>query len=105
MSWDFGDGPMPDQAFDSAMPTLHAFVNTGSQSVLATVKFVAAYRFAGQTSWTSETGYLAKSASAPVVIGRVIAQPATPVPPGANPARRIRLVASDCRTYRNAPGC
>ena len=105
VSWDFGDGPMPDQPFDSSVPTRHAFANTGSQLVLATVKFVAAYRFAGQTSWTSETGYLAKSASATVVIGRVVAQPATPVQSGTIRARRIRLVTSDCRAYRYAPGC
>ncbi|MDE2386263.1 MAG: hypothetical protein KGL77_01000 [Actinomycetales bacterium] len=105
VSWDFGDGPMPDQPFDSSVPTRHAFANNGSQLVLATVKFVAAYRFAGQTSWTSETGYLANSSTVTVVIGRAITQPATPVLPGANPARRIRLVTSDCRAIRNAPGC
>jgi hypothetical protein len=105
VSWDFGEGPMADQPFDSAAATRHAFANTGSQLVLATVKFVAAYRFAGQTSWTSESGYLAKSASATVVIGRIIAQPATPVLPSTNSARRIRLVASDCRLRPNAPGC
>lgn len=105
VSWDFGDGPMPDQAFDSAVPTRHAFSLTGSQLVLARVKFVAAYRFAGQTSWTSETGYLAKSASVTVVIGRATSQPAMPAQPGGNPARRIRLVTSDCRANWSAPGC
>lgn len=105
VSWDFGDGPMPDQPFDPAVPTRHIFVNTGSQLVLSTVKFVAAYRFAGQTTWTSETGYLAKSATVTVVIGHSITQQATPMPPGANPARRIRLVTRDCRAIRNAPGC
>jgi hypothetical protein len=105
ISWDFGEGPMPDQPFDSSAATRHAFANTGSQLVLANVKFLAAYRFAGQTNWTSETGYLGKSATTTVVVGRVSSQPATPVLPDSNPSRRIRLVTADCRLHPSAPGC
>lgn len=102
ISWDFGLGPQPLSDFASQAAITHAFSDTGSQLVAATVRFAAAYRFAGQTTWTTESGYLAKTDSVTVIIARKPPPPA-PAKPIAKP--KIRLVAQDCIANPNGRGC
>ena len=103
--WDSGDGPSGESSFETGFEMRRGFSNTGSQSVSVLVKFVAAYRFAGQTGWTSETGYIAKSANVTVVVDRVRVAPATSAQPLTPKPRRIRLVSADCKARVTAPGC
>jgi hypothetical protein len=104
ISWNFGAGPEPLADFATAGSQTHRFDLTGSQVVLATVRFEAAYRFAGQTAWTTETGYLAQSASVNLIVARAappsLTQVAKPIP-----KPRIRLVAKDCIANPSGKGC
>ena len=103
--WDSGDGPSDERPFETGFELRRSFSNTGSQSVSARVKFVAAYRFAGQTSWTAETGFLEKVANVTVVVDRGRITPVTSVQPITPKPRRIRLVSADCKARVTAPGC
>ena len=104
ISWNFGAGPEPLADFATAGSQTHRFDLTGSQVVLATVRFEAAYRFAGQTAWTTETGYLAQSASVNLIVARVAA-PSQAVAVKPIPKPRIRLVAKDCIANPSGKGC
>lgn len=104
ISWDFGAGPEPLADFATAGSQTHRFELTGSQTVLATIRFEAAYRFAGQTAWNTETGYLAQSASVNLIVARV-APPSQNVAAKPKPKPRIRLVAKDCIVNPRGKGC
>ena len=104
ISWDFGAGLSAPKPFSANSQIPHSFEITGSQSVLAVVRFEAAYRFAGQSNWTTESGYLAKDASVTIVVQRASPPIAAQVtPPPKTP--RVRLVASTCLEKPMAKGC
>ena len=104
ISWDFGAGPEPLADFATAGSQAHRFDLSGSQTVLATVRLEAAYRFAGQIAWTTESGYLAQSASVNLIVARA-APPPQPQVSKPNPMPRIRLVANDCIVNPRGKGC
>ncbi len=99
VQWNFGAGPSSWLDIGAATQT-RSFTNTGSQAVAASVRFEAAFRFAGQTSWTTQPGFLTSDDSVTVIIAD---------PPAAatvtKPKPRVRLVVSDCLARPLALGC
>ncbi|MDE2591837.1 MAG: hypothetical protein KGL41_03155 [Actinomycetales bacterium] len=108
ISWDFGAGLSAPEPFGIRGTVSRSFGITGSQPVLAVVRFEAAYRFAGQTNWTTEAGYLAKDASVTVIVQRAVTPSAAApkiVPQPAPKPPRVRLVAHNCMENPSARGC
>lgn len=99
VQWDFGAGPTSWLDMGAVTQT-RSFANSGSQAVSASVRFAAAFRFAGQTSWTTQPGFLTSDDSVTVIITD---------PPAAaivtKPKPRVRLVVSDCLARPLALGC
>ncbi len=99
--WNFGDGPTGWLDIAAATQT-RTFAYSGSQSVSATVRFTAAFRFAGQSGWTSQAGYLPSDDSVTLVIAD---QPPGPSPAAKPNKPRVRLVVNNCQTQPSSLGC
>ena len=101
VQWNFGDGP-GDWLDIAASTQSNSFAYTGSQPVSASVRFSAAFRFAGQSNWTSQAGYLTSDDSLTLVVADP--QPG-PIAAIKSPNPRVRLVVNNCLNRPQALGC